>query len=207
MLSDNLKKYRNEKGLTQETLAVKLNVVRQTVSTWEKGLSVPDAEMLQKIAEVLEVDVSVLLGAELPEKEEQRNEIAEQLAQLNEQLALRNRRTKRILRGILIGIPVCCLIVLFLLVLLKATDHRTARKVVGSVELSCSLGDETYGYGFEYNENFQVLSEGGDAWIINHIDLPYDDANQLYAHLKDYFEEHGGSVTVIAKDGVPLLEE
>ena len=60
MFGDNLKAIRNTKGYTQEELAMKLNVVRQTVSKWEKGLSVPDADMLTKIADVLETSVSDL---------------------------------------------------------------------------------------------------------------------------------------------------
>ena len=54
MLSDNLKRYRQKKGFTQEELAMRLHVVRQTVSKWEKGLSVPDADLLQRLAEVLD---------------------------------------------------------------------------------------------------------------------------------------------------------
>ena len=95
MLQENIKSFRKERGLTQEELAIRVNVVRQTVSKWEKGLSVPDADMLQKIAEVLEVSVSRLLGKE-EEPEKDRNEVAEQLARINEQLAIRNRRSRRI---------------------------------------------------------------------------------------------------------------
>ena len=65
MLSDKIKAYRKSKGFTQEELAIRLNIVRQTVSKWEKGISVPDAENLQKLADVLEVDVRQLLGAEV----------------------------------------------------------------------------------------------------------------------------------------------
>ena len=63
MFSENLKTLRKQKGFTQEELAARLNVVRQTVSKWEKGLSVPDAELLTRLAEVLEVPVSTLLGS------------------------------------------------------------------------------------------------------------------------------------------------
>ena len=95
MLQENIKAFRKDRGLTQEELAIRVNVVRQTVSKWEKGLAVPDADMLQKIAEVLEVSVSQLLGRE-EEPEKDRNEVAEQLSRINEQLAIRNRRSKRI---------------------------------------------------------------------------------------------------------------
>lgn len=95
MLQENIKALRKERGLTQEELAIRVNVVRQTVSKWEKGLSVPDADLLQKIADVLEVTVSQLLGAE-SETAKSRNEIAEQLSRINEQLAIKNRRAKQI---------------------------------------------------------------------------------------------------------------
>lgn len=94
MFGENLKILRNKKGYTQENLAIKINVVRQTVSKWEKGLSVPDADTLQKIAEVLEVSVSELLGAPIVQSES-KNEVAQQLARINEQLAIKNRRWKR----------------------------------------------------------------------------------------------------------------
>ena len=104
MLQENIKNFRKERGLTQEELAIRVNVVRQTVSKWEKGQSVPDAELLQRIAEVLEVTVSQLLGQE--KEMEHRNEIAEQLSRINEQLAIKNRRAKRIWTtvGVVLGL-------------------------------------------------------------------------------------------------------
>lgn len=39
MLNENIKAIRKSKGLTQEELAIKLNVVRQTISKWEQGVS------------------------------------------------------------------------------------------------------------------------------------------------------------------------
>lgn len=105
MLQENIKTFRKERGLTQEELAIRLNVVRQTVSKWEKGQSVPDADLLQRIAEVLEVSVSQLLGEE-KETEKNRNEVAEQLSRINEQLAVRNRRARRIwtIVGVILGL-------------------------------------------------------------------------------------------------------
>ena len=79
MFQENLKNYRKAKGLTQEDLAVRLHVVRQTISKWEKGLSVPDAALLVRLSEVLEVPVSQLLGAPLP-PESSTDQVAEQLA-------------------------------------------------------------------------------------------------------------------------------
>ena len=95
MFNENLKTIRKAKGYTQEELAIKIHVVRQTISKWEKGLSVPDADTLSKLADVLEINVSELLGSEIKE-ETNKNEVSEQLAKISEQLALKNRRRKRI---------------------------------------------------------------------------------------------------------------
>lgn len=97
MFSKNLKEFRQQKGLTQEELAERLHVVRQTVSKWEKGLSVPDARLLIRVAEVFETSVGTLLGGpvELPDD---KDIVAEKLEQLNVLLAERNRRSRRIWR-------------------------------------------------------------------------------------------------------------
>lgn len=97
MLSDNIKNLRKQKGYSQETLAEELNVVRQTVSKWEKNYSVPDALMLEKIADIFEVSVSDLLGNsnKVVEQKTDLEKIAAQLAILNDQLARELGRKKR----------------------------------------------------------------------------------------------------------------
>lgn len=95
MLGDTIREFRKARGMSQEALAERLHVVRQTISKWEKGLSVPDADLLQRLAEAFETDVGSLLGAKIvPEKDE--GDIARLLAGINEELAVRNRRSRRI---------------------------------------------------------------------------------------------------------------
>ena len=112
MLHETLKDLRKKKGYSQEEAASRLNVVRQTVSKWEKGLSVPDADMLVKLAELYEVTVGELLGApQACEETTEANqpdmrEVAEQLSRINEQLVIRNRRSARIWKivgGVVLG--------------------------------------------------------------------------------------------------------
>lgn len=109
MFHENLKTMRKAKGYTQEELAIKLNVVRQTISKWEKGLSVPDADVLSRIADVLDTDVSTLLGEEIV-AETDKNAVAQQLAKINEQLAMKNQRSKTIWKVIVV---ILCVIVIF----------------------------------------------------------------------------------------------
>ena len=115
MLKDNLKTLRKNKGFSQEELSVKLNVVRQTVSKWEQGLSVPDAEMLISISEVFETPVSTILGENIDEQEKNDLKvISEKLEVINEQLSKKQKQKRNIFVNTLIIADVC-LILLFML--------------------------------------------------------------------------------------------
>ena len=92
MINENIKHFRKTRGMSQEEMAVKLNVVRQTVSKWEKGLSIPDADVLIEMANLLDVSVSQLLGIE--ESIHSNGNLAEELAELNEQLARKKQKEK-----------------------------------------------------------------------------------------------------------------
>ena len=107
MLCDNLRKLRRSKGLSQEELAIKLNVVRQTISKWEQGSSVPDSEMLLRIAAELDTTVNVLLGDTVDaEESSDLKTIAAKLEVLNEQFAKRNETRRKVWRAIFIAIGV-----------------------------------------------------------------------------------------------------
>ena len=107
MFQNNLKALRMKKGLSQGELAIRLNVVRQTVSKWEKGVSVPDAETLIKLADLLDTSVNDLLGSNVvPEDSNDLDKIADQLVRVNEQLAIKNKRARRIWDVVVITIAV-----------------------------------------------------------------------------------------------------
>lgn len=117
MLNENIKKLRKSKGLSQEELAIKLNVVRQTVSKWENGLSVPDSNMLIWLADELDTSVSTLLGESVPETaSDDLKIIAEKLEVINLQLSKRRRMEVEMIRGVLITL--CILIVMIFIALL-----------------------------------------------------------------------------------------
>ena len=115
MFGENLKTLRKQKGFSQEELATRLHVVRQTISKWEKNLSVPDADTLIRLAEILEVSVSELLGAKI-ENENTASDVAEQLSRINEQLAIKNRRSRRIWKIVAIILVAIILINIFIAV-------------------------------------------------------------------------------------------
>lgn len=123
MFSENLKTLRKQKGFSQEELASKLHVVRQTISKWEKNLSVPDADTLIRLAEILEVSVSELLGSKIEtENGNVTNDVAEQLSRINEQLAIKNRHSRRIWKAIAIILAVFFLISVFIIMSLSVPD-------------------------------------------------------------------------------------
>ena len=117
MINDNIKYFRKAKGISQEEMAVKLNVVRQTVSKWENGLSVPDADVLIHMANLLEVSVSQLLGIEVDNTNTEN--LSEELAKLNEQLAKKNQKEKLQLqankkRGLILGFSFLAMLIALL---------------------------------------------------------------------------------------------
>lgn len=121
MLNENIKAIRKSKGISQEELAFKLNVVRQTVSKWEQGLSVPDSSMLISIAEVFGTSVGILLGETATEtKTDDLKTISEKLEVINFRLAQRKESNRKMLH--LFFISLCMVIVIISAVLIAVSS-------------------------------------------------------------------------------------
>jgi len=145
MFNENLKTLRKAKGLSQEELGIRLHVVRQTISKWEKGLSVPDADLLIRIAEIFEVTVSELLGARI-ENEQEITAVADQLSRINEQLAIKNRRARRVWKTIVIifiaFIVINILLIIFNMVSLKNSKFESSVSEVTEIGIAETYPDE-----------------------------------------------------------------
>ena len=121
MLNENIKAIRKSKGLSQEELAVKLNVVRQTISKWECGLSVPDSEMLISLSEALETPVSTLLGETVIEsKADDLKAFSEKLEIINLQLARRKNARRKMFHWLLISLCVVIVAISAVLIVLNS---------------------------------------------------------------------------------------
>lgn len=117
MLHENIKAIRKAKGLSQEELAARLHVVRQTISKWETGLSVPDADLLIAISEALETPVSTLLGETVIEpRTDDLQTISEKLESINSYLAQRKRARRKTIQWLLISL--CAVIAIISAVLI-----------------------------------------------------------------------------------------
>ncbi len=193
MFSDNLKALRKKKGFTQEELAVRINVVRQTVSKWEKGLSVPDADMLLRICEVLEVSAEELLGGET-KTEEKRDEVVWQLARINEQLAVRNRRARRIWRVVGIVLISIVVIIAVLFILNMSISQSGAERVITEQDAAAAAAGDM-GYETEdivLKEVSLIKNSGGDDFY----EVVYEAGGTVYEYR---IAKLGGRVMSIAE--------
>lgn len=121
MLNENIKALRKSKGLSQQDLADKLNVVRQTISKWEQGLSVPDSDLLIALSEALETPVSTLLGETVTESEaDQVKALSEKLEIINLQFARRKAMRRSALHWLLIAVCLGVLAVAAILVVVNS---------------------------------------------------------------------------------------
>ena len=159
--------------------------------------------MLDRMAELFEVPVSVLRGGGLEGEEEQPsqlNEIAQQLAVLNDQLVQQAVRRRKVIRYAFVGVFAAIFVLIGAAIGLRVYTESQLRDEASlrTVRYECTLDGESYVYEASYNSQYQILYEGGDAWISNHVrPEQYEDVNVLSAQMQDYFEEKGGTCTII----------
>ena len=145
MLSENIKRIRKSKGLSQEELAIKLNVVRQTVSKWENGMSVPDSSMLIILADELDTTVSELLGEPVAEPTtDDLKTLSEKLEVINLQLAKRSITKVRTIRWILISL---CAVIMIIFITLASMNSSYLIWNYNDPELAVA---GTIMHGFEF---------------------------------------------------------
>ena len=140
MLNENIKAIRKSKGLSQQDLADKLNVVRQTVSKWEQGLSVPDSDLLIALSEALETPVSTLLGETVTESEaDEVKALSEKLEIINLQFARKKAMRRSTLHWLLIAVCLGILAVAAVLVVVNSPylgwDYSAPESAVMAVAL------------------------------------------------------------------------
>lgn len=186
MLNENIRTIRKNKGYSQEELAVRLHVTRQTISKWEKGTSVPDAAMLSDMAEIFDISVSELLG-EAPVERHDQDAVIEQLSRINEQMAVRNRRSSRIIKA---------LAVLFLILAVSLITAAVVKSLPGGGRppVTDHIGKLTYvlpDYGFEHEKDDVgiTIEDDGRERISAKLYKRYDDMTQLGIWEYDYSDE------------------
>ncbi len=187
-LGKKIAELRKKNNLSQEELAEKVGVARQTISKWEIGDTTPDINQVKIISKIFNISIDELVDNDI------NNVIVEKVSNTEKLAGI----TIKILK--VFGIMLIVFITLiFLFVIIFMVDMpRNDYDIVGRTKVSCSLDNEEYVYEAEYNKNYQVINSGGDAYIMNHTDIEsYEDVNKIVAHIEDYFNDHGGKCTIV----------
>ena len=158
MLGENLRRMRERRGITPEELAERVHVVRQTVSKWEKGLSVPDADLLMAVAETLQVSVSDLIGVDAVQAKSI-EELSVQAAVLNEQIDLQNRRMARTTTIAKRAIAACILAVVLVVGVGVAVWFAVPSSFT-QITVEYEIGGEVRQAQINVNDHFGRLSAG-----------------------------------------------
>lgn len=187
-LGKKIAELRKKNNLSQEELAEKVGVARQTISKWEIGDTTPDINQVKIISKIFNISIDELVDNDI------NNVIVEKISNTEKLAGI----TIKILKvfGIMI---IVFIILIFLFVIIFMVDMpRNDYDIVGRTKISCNLDNEEYVYEAEYNKNYQVINSGGDAYIMNHTDIEsYEDVNKIVAHIEDYFKDHGGKCIVV----------
>lgn len=214
MLSENIRNLRKQKGYSQEQLADKLNVVRQTVSKWEKGYSVPDADMLEELADIFDVSVGDLLGKEIltEEKTTDIGELVKQLKILNDYLAEKVRRRKKFKRIFKKICSIMCISsILFCLYLVVGSLVSRSEEIFRnetSVTLVCSLEGEKYNVQISYwmdNNEINCISSSNDMpetvrKVFESNELFDKSPEEAVKVIENYFIQNGGTCKIKYED-------
>ena len=189
-LGEKIVSLRKKNNLSQEELAEKIGVTRQTISKWELEETTPDINQAKKLSKLFNISLDELTNNDIS------NILVEKVSNTEKLAGI----IIKILKALGIFILVFIGIIIALIIFFNVRTYHEDNTVTGKISINCSLDNEEYLYEAEYNKDFQIIYSGGDAWIMNHIDIEkYDDINQVVAHIEDYFKDHNGSCSVEEK--------
>lgn len=187
-LGKKIAELRKKNNFSQEELAEKVGVARQTISKWEIGDTTPDINQVKIISKIFNISIDELVDNDI------NNVIVEKVSNTEKLAGI----TIKILKVFGIMLIVFITLILLFVIIFMVDMPRNDYDIVGTTKVSCNLDNEKYVYEAEYNKNYQVINSGGDAYIMNHIDIEnYEDVNKIVAHIEDYFKDHGGKCTVV----------
>ena len=187
MIGEKIASLRKKQTLSQEDLAEKVGVTRQTISKWELSETYPDIIEAKTLSKIFNVSLDELTANDI-------NNILVEKVSNTERLASITIKLLKILGTIF---AVFFIFIVFTFIFFRVSNYGD-RKIIGKSKIECTLDNENYVYEIEYNKNYQVINTGGDAFIANHIDiLKYDDVNVMLAHIEDYFNDHNGSCNIL----------
>lgn len=180
-LGNKILELRKENKLSQEQLAEKLNVTRQTISNWELNETTPDLNQAKALSKIFNVSLDELTNNDV------KNIIVEKVS-----------NTER-LAGILIkilkfvGIAILVMFIIDIIALIIFSTMRLT-KTTTETQLSCTLNEQEYSYSIEYDEDNNIITAGGDEYIVDNVNTEkYSDAQKLITAIENYFTNNGGT--------------
>ena len=186
-IGNNIVNLRKKSGLSQEELAEKVGVARQTISKWELGETSPDLKQAKELSKIFKVSLDELADNDIKEILVEKTTNTEKLAGL----------ILKLIKFIIIFIIVVPIILFGARIISKNIYEKNAGRLM-TVSVECTLHDETYSYEFVFYETTgQIKYAGGDGYIANITDVgKYDDAHQAIDVIDAYVKNNGGTCKI-----------
>ena len=194
-IGKNIVSLRKKSGLSQEELAEKVGVARQTISKWELGETSPDLKQAKELSKIFKVSLDELADNDIKEILVEKTTNTEKLAGL----------ILKLIKFIVVFIIVVPILLVVLRITFKNINEKNSGRLM-NVSIECTLHDETYSYEFVYYENTgKIKYAGGDGYIANITDIgKYDDAYQAVDVIDAYVKNNGG--TCVISEAKPFEE-
>ena len=175
---------RKKSGLSQEELAERVGVARQTISKWELGETSPDLKQSKELSKIFKVSLDELTDNNIKDILVEKTSNTEKLAGL----------ILRLMKFIVVFIIVLPILLIALRIVFKNIYEHNAGRLM-NISIKCNLHDNNYSYEFVYHENNgQIKEAGGDGYLINVSDAAkYDDAYQALDVIDAYVKNNGGT--------------
>lgn len=187
-IGNKIMELRKKSGLSQEELAEKVGVARQTISKWELGETSPDLKQAKELSKIFKISIDELVDNDIKEVILKKTSNTEKLAGL----------IIKILK--VLGIAFLVFLVIDILAFIFFMfNHKTMdERVDGTVSIICTLHDKNYSYQFDYEkESSQIINSGGDGYLANITDITkYDDVHQALDVIEEYAKNHDGNCTI-----------
>ena len=178
---------RKKNNLSQEELAEKMGVARQTISKWELGETSPDLKQAKMLSNIFQVSLDELVGNDIKEIMVEKVSNTEKLAGL-------------ILKLIKIfGIALLSFIILFILLVVLFGVRANETGPLIEETIVCNIYGEEHSFNIRYEELTGRPRElGGDAYFSDILDLEkYNDAHQIFNVINDYVKKNGGTCNIV----------
>lgn len=183
-LGENILKLRKDSNLSQEQLAEKIDVTRQTISNWELGETSPNPEQLKLLSKELNVSIDELLNNDLKSVLVEKVSNTEKLAGL----------IIRILKIIGILFVIYLVIAIFSIIFFGNIKTTKVEKLDQTIHLECTLNDKTYNYLIESDNEDNILDSSGSDYIASIIkDKKFNKGKVLVEYIESFFKDNGGS--------------